>query len=371
VKLISSTAFLIIIISSCLTSLAWAFPENIRHGYNNCTACHVSPAGGGMITPYGRSLSRELMSTWGTTNEEEVGHGWFKKREDSPFLVGGDFRAIQTYVNNLKLEQGKAFVMQSQVSLAYYDSSWIVLATAGAQGGPKETKDQGKFISSDHYLAYRLNDQDTVRVGKFLISYGIKNSNHTLVTRRGIGFDQGKETYNLEYSHVGDNWDLFLSSIAGRPDQESLKVEQGQSISLGKTFSDTYKIGTSFYQGANDLQKRNLFGVFSIFGITEKLYLMAEIHNQKVKSKIGTETETNGNVHYTQIGYELHKGFSPFIVYQLSHLDSSKESSKQTSHGLGLQWLPRPHFDLSAQWEKQNNLSGNSDFAWMMFHYYL
>ena len=39
-----------------------AFPEMIRHGYINCNACHVSPAGGGLLTAYGRTISKELLS---------------------------------------------------------------------------------------------------------------------------------------------------------------------------------------------------------------------------------------------------------------------------------------------------------------------
>jgi len=61
-------------------TVADAFPELTRHGYVSCTACHVSPNGGGAMTPYGRGLSRELLSTWGGTREAEVGHGLLPKQ---------------------------------------------------------------------------------------------------------------------------------------------------------------------------------------------------------------------------------------------------------------------------------------------------
>src|ERR1700722_15897581 len=48
---------------------AFAFPEMARHGYTQCTACHVSPAGGGVLTEYGRELSSDLLSTWSHGNE--------------------------------------------------------------------------------------------------------------------------------------------------------------------------------------------------------------------------------------------------------------------------------------------------------------
>ncbi len=53
----------------------WAFPDMIRHNYSNCTICHVSPTGGGLLTPYGRALSVEVLSSWGGETEGSVLHG--------------------------------------------------------------------------------------------------------------------------------------------------------------------------------------------------------------------------------------------------------------------------------------------------------
>jgi hypothetical protein len=53
---------------------AMGFPDLIRHGYTNCIACHVSPNGGGVLTKYGRSLSKELLSTWGREGEEKFAY---------------------------------------------------------------------------------------------------------------------------------------------------------------------------------------------------------------------------------------------------------------------------------------------------------
>ena len=56
--------------------VAQAFPEMIRLGYVNCTSCHVSPNGGGLLTDYGRSISSEALSTWAKPKEELPGHGF-------------------------------------------------------------------------------------------------------------------------------------------------------------------------------------------------------------------------------------------------------------------------------------------------------
>ena len=53
------------------TNNSWAFPEMVRHNYSNCSSCHVSPSGGGVLTQYGRELSSAILSIWGAENENE------------------------------------------------------------------------------------------------------------------------------------------------------------------------------------------------------------------------------------------------------------------------------------------------------------
>ena len=56
--------------------------------YTRCTACHYSPTGGGLLTPYGRLLSHRELSTSGANGaapvagEEDDPHG------EQAFLYG-------------------------------------------------------------------------------------------------------------------------------------------------------------------------------------------------------------------------------------------------------------------------------------------
>jgi hypothetical protein len=53
---------------------ARALPTMIRLGYNDCASCHVSPQGGGLLTPYGHSIDK------------------------AQSLLGGDYQAAQDVV---------------------------------------------------------------------------------------------------------------------------------------------------------------------------------------------------------------------------------------------------------------------------------
>src|SRR5258707_13636406 len=48
-----------------VASSASAEPMFLAKQYTRCTACHYSPTGGGLLTPYGRLLSHRGLSTTG------------------------------------------------------------------------------------------------------------------------------------------------------------------------------------------------------------------------------------------------------------------------------------------------------------------
>ena len=86
---------------------AFAEPTFLSKQYPRCTACHYSASGGGLLTPYGRSLSREEISTFGrqgdgaepapgTTGEEGFLFGALSS--ESPFQLGLDIRPSQLRV---------------------------------------------------------------------------------------------------------------------------------------------------------------------------------------------------------------------------------------------------------------------------------
>ena len=103
-----------------LSPHAFGYLENSSHGYANCMSCHVSPNGGGLLTDYGRSLSKELMSTWGWEGSQAPLFGAIKQTNN--FKVGGDIRTLQTHFENDQLRQGKFFLMQQNLEPAWLTS---------------------------------------------------------------------------------------------------------------------------------------------------------------------------------------------------------------------------------------------------------
>jgi len=84
----------VLLVAVLVSGVASAFPSNTRYGYSNCSSCHVSPSGGGVLNLYGRNSASEVMSTWAAPNEEEPGHSLLHEviPENPSVLLGGDVR---------------------------------------------------------------------------------------------------------------------------------------------------------------------------------------------------------------------------------------------------------------------------------------
>lgn len=347
--------------------LAQAFPEMVRHGYVNCMACHVSPSGGGVLTEYGRALSKEVLSTWGGKNEERF--GYFVKSNDK-LLWGGDFRGIQVERDPASGNKVKKYYeMQNDLEVAATLSQFVASITVG-QREASATEKEGLF-SRRHFLMYKSKTEEHIlRVGRFFPSVGIYIPDHNAVIRRGLVWDQGMESYNLEYSYLGEKWNFQGTTILGRPDKESLYREKGAAILFAYHPGDTYKIGTSYYYGESDLVSHHIGGPFAIFGFTSKFFLLSQVNT--VRTFLSTREKPQwGYVNYQKLNYELFQGFHLFLTVENSELDRDLSATRVDTYGTGIQFFPRPHFEFQGFYQKQyrEHRFATDTFA-LLWHFY-
>jgi hypothetical protein len=76
------------------------------------------------------------------------------------------------------------------------------------------------------------------------------------------------------------------------------------------------------------------------------------------------------DVAFLRYGYEVYKGLTPFLQAQRK-LSKTSDPSEQAKYGIGLIWLPRPHFEIMAELEQLRTSSGLSTEGLLLFHYYL
>jgi hypothetical protein len=351
---------------------AYAFPDTARHGYVNCGVCHVSISGGGTLTPYGRALSAEFMSTWAQEDEGQPLHGAVKNIPES-LLVGGGFRSVQTYADNPRFKQGRYFLMQSELELGWTTERVTALASFGLNINSPDTKDDDEWESARHFIIVNFSENISVRVGKFMKNFGLTIPNHTTQIRRGLGWDEFSETYNAEVNYVTENYLVSFTGIGGRPDDDEVDSEKGFAVS-GQYLSlkPNIRAGGSYFSGrATDDTEREIFGPNFVWGITQSLYLQGEYDWVRVAPATGELLE--GYATFTQAGYEVLRGLDLTLMHEMKKNDRQDSELAFQGYGPGIRWQPRPHFILTGQWQKQKTplYAKAVDGAFFVLQYWL
>lgn len=333
---------------------AWAFPELVRHGYTHCTACHVSPSGGGVLSAYGRELSKELLSMWGREGEQRVLHGAIRDDEfSSRLLLGGDIRAIQLYRDDPMVREAQYFLMQADLEAALKLGPWTLAGTLGKLEAPGDSS-----VGSRRFFAMvSLSDESSLRMGKFLPAFGLNIADHSRSTRGSLGFGQGQESYNLEYSWLGEKWSFYSTAILAPSDAYRRTTGRDAAFSqqMNYALNSSGKLGMSYLLGSGGGLKTHLLGVHWMQGFLERFHLLAE-------ADASFSRDRRAWFRFARLGYELTQGLQLLAL----HDGSVQAGFEKSSWGVGAQWFPRPHLEIQAQWNRVPD-----DLLFLVLHYYL
>ena len=212
---------------------AFAEPTFLSKQYPRCTACHYSAAGGGLLTPYGRSLSREEISTFGrqtasgvpaagtTTGEEGFLFGALSS--ESPLQLGIDVRPSHVAVDLPgRTIADRNFLMNLDLQAAWRRDRWTAYGTVGRS----PTRGGDALVSYEHWVAWQATDTVSVRGGRFLPAYGVRFADHTSFTRARLDLAEDDQVYGIELGVSTDRTLLQVSAGPGRA--ESLLDDDGR-----------------------------------------------------------------------------------------------------------------------------------------------
>jgi hypothetical protein len=288
--------------------------------------------------------------------------------------VGGGFRSVQTYVDTPKVRQGRFFLMQADLDLGWVTDNWTVVGALGMDMGSPDNQDDNELISPRHYAMIPIEKIFNVRLGKFMKNYGLNIPNHTAQIKRGLGWDEGSETYNAEFNVFDEDYTVALTFIGGRPDDKSIASEQGLAITANYIMlNPALRLGASYLiTRTTEQSNREVFGPSFTWGVNKKIYLMGEYDWIRIAPASGDLIE--GYVTYTRGGWELLRGLDLTATVE-SKLNDRKESAlSYFAYGPGIMWTPRPHFNLTGEWKKQNKPSTSAkttDSAWLVMQYWI
>ena len=349
---------------------AYAFPENIRHGYVNCTSCHVSPTGGGTLTPYGRALSGELMSTWAYKNEGGFLHGAISDEKMPEWLmIGGDLRSVQTYLDTKTSSQAKYIPMQEDIEVALQAKK----VTLDLEFGKIEDPTNRRFGSRRYFAMYNVTDELTARVGRFYPQFGLAIPDHYAINRKNLGFDEGYERNNAEVAWNGETYSAFATVSQTPGEFAPSQRETSYAGQANRNLGDSSKVGASVWYGTSDPANRWMLAVHGMIGFSKKLYLLSEFDHQWMRDNTAN-AETRGFFAFNRLGFEVYKGIQVFLQAEYGQSNLSSGASASDAYGPGIQWFPRPHFELMSVYRKIRTSRAASsefdDYGFLLLHYY-
>lgn len=314
--------------------LALSYPDNIRHGYNSCSSCHVNAIGGGVLTPYGRTLSAEIMSTWGTEDEAGVLHGLLNTSDSLD--LGGDF----SYLSVARQGYEHNFFMQRELSFAANYERKFYLVTRGGLYGENKSLEARQF-----YIQGVVADAVIFRVGRFFPAFGIMSNEHSYLYRSRF-FNQGRETYNAEAIYRTKDFELAAAKVFGHPDD----------------FKGNYLTGKEGYTARATYFPSKYSSLGISYAVFYDQYYNTEIIGAMqgqwaFNNSFWVEAQASTEEAYGRIGIEPYKGF---LIKPTMEWEYDKKLPRTE---LVMQWLPRPHFNLQLTCSKTD---------WVLLsHYYL
>lgn len=202
---------------------AAAEPMFLSKQYTRCSSCHYSAYGGGLLTPYGRSLSREALSTFGkSTPAPGEGDGTGEERflwgalgdALGPVGLGIELRPSHVNIDVGPSDLDRELFMTADLQAAFRKDGFTLYALIGRQ--PRSSG--AEIDSAEHWLGYESAKGLGVRLGRFMPAYGIHLADHTAFTRASLGFDTYDQVYGLELSHAAGRHLLQLTLSPGRAD---------------------------------------------------------------------------------------------------------------------------------------------------------
>jgi hypothetical protein len=324
-----------------------AEPIFLSRQYAHCTNCHYSPTGGGLLTPYGRSLSREELSTFGKSpggtpknREHEFLFGLLGKTL-GPVSLGIDLRPSYLHFDLPGgVSEGRDLLMNADITAAYRYKTWTFYAELGRQ--PRG--DDPRVASFEHWVGYQ-SERFGARAGRFLPAYGVKFADHTTFNRAPLGFDNDDQVYALELSYRGERHLAQVSFGPGKADDVDDSTLQAFTASGRFQFDLTPRtvlVASGLYRDGSDVVAKNgstglAFGVAPLSRLT--VWTQGDIRFQ--------EGDFGGHAYtvLAQAAFEVVRGLWLTFTPQLeTAYEGQGEGTRRLAAGIN--WLPRTHWNV-------------------------
>ena len=349
---------------------AGAEPIFLARQYARCATCHFSPTGGGLLTPYGRSLSREELSTSG------AGGGGAGAGREHEFLFGAlggapgdvslgvDLRPAHLDVERAGVAETRDFLMNAELVAALRRGSW----TAYAQVGRQPRRADERIASFEHWLSYQARTFGA-RAGRFLPAYGVKLADHTSFSRDTLALDNDDQVYALELSYTGDR-QLVQVAAGARADEDHVFTASGRwQLDLG---TRTVLVASGLFRDGSDRGPKNGAAGLALGLSPARRVAVWTQADARFRSEPERGSGTRAYTVLGDVAVEVHRGIWVRASPQL-RTAFGDSSAGIVRYMVGLNLLPRTHWNVIVNWyhDRDRESDGKVKTLLAQLHLYL
>jgi hypothetical protein len=370
----AGTVTLLAVLASA--AAAGAEPRFLSKQYTRCTACHVSPTGGALLSAYGRALSHRELSTTGAP--AAAGDVEPKPGEESflwnalgealgPVQMGVNLRPSHLRYDFAGFSSDRNLLMTADVQAAVRVSDWVLFGQIG-----RELEEDGFTLDSSEYWAgWQPEEGVGFRGGRFLPAYGVRFADHTSYNRSFLGLAQYDQMLGVEVSHSRGR---YLTQVAAGGRAEPLFDDDGREafMATGRVQADlgarTTLVGSALVRGESDVEPRHgAAGVAVGYAPTSRLTTWTQVD--------GVFREGTGSTSYVltnETSFEVYRGIWAVVTPQ-ARVGGGAAVPDVLRFGVGGVFLPRTHFNVNVHYYRDRNRTSaiTTQILLLQLHLYL
>ncbi len=268
-----------------LSSTVHALPRFAARNGSECIECHVSPTGGGMRNAYGRNVFGKAWLPFSTRPRPQ---NWMAEDpdddEDGPRVVfdgdindwlalGGDFRLAYFQI---RPESAAEPDMDPDITSTFFLMQADLYHAATLDDHVSLVLDVGIYSGFEAWGLFKLRPEAKswnlmAKVGRFMPAFGIREVEHQLFTREGIGLGNTARDTGVELTGYAGPLTAHLALLNGVLQDAPIDSYGSERRSFEKAVAARLSIrkngawlraqlGTSFYYNRNTVQVNPLFG---------------------------------------------------------------------------------------------------------------
>jgi hypothetical protein len=375
--------------TSVLASTAWAEPTFLAKQYTRCTACHYSPTGGGLLTPYGRLLSHRELSTTGATATAPESGAQDDPHGEQAFLygvLGSVLRPVHLGIemppSHLRIgfpggHQDMNLLMNSDLIAAVQKHGWTAYGTVGREP-PNSAVRNGRtlpdaaFISYEHWISYQTAKGWGIRAGRFLPAYGVRLADHTAYTRSYLDLDRNDQVYGVE---VSDTIGASLIQVMFSPGKAEAILHdpshRGFSTAGRWQFDLAPRatiVGSGFYRHSTDVDPQSgAVGAAFGFAPTSHVSIWTEANANLQTKAAGRHSWVA--VHETSV--EVYRGIWLKFSPQVRTSSGTPGDSDLRRLEFAADLLPRTHWNVNVSYYHDHAFGASTSVVLAQLHMYL